>query len=70
MADPRELPFDKTLLDEALELTPSERLHLQERLWREYLALNPDQPKGFFVQFDSFEEYERWRSKQDRPWLY
>jgi len=63
-------PFDTTLLDEALRLTEAERLALCERLWREYLVLNPDQPKPFFAQFDSFEDYETWRSKQDRPWLY
>jgi hypothetical protein len=63
-------PFDTTLLDEALRLTEAERLALCEQLWRDYLVLNPDQPKPFFAQFDSFEDYEIWRSKQDRPWLY
>ena len=70
MTSPAEPPFDTTLLDEALRLTEAERLALAERLWREYLVLNPDQPRGFFAQFDSFEEYEVWRGKQDRPWLY
>jgi hypothetical protein len=70
MANQPEHPFDPTLIEEALRLTEGERLALCERLWAEYLVLNPDQPKPFFAQFDSFEEYELWRSQQDRPWLY
>jgi hypothetical protein len=70
MTSPEAHRFDTTLLDEALRLTEEERLALAERLWRDYLVLNPDQPAGFFVQFDSFADYERWRKEQDRPWLY
>jgi hypothetical protein len=53
MAAPDEHPFDTTLIDEALRLSEAERLALSERLWRDYLVLNPDQPRGFFVQFES-----------------
>ncbi|HSA59725.1 MAG TPA: hypothetical protein VLJ37_08585 [bacterium] len=51
-------------------------LSLQERVWqsealiREAEAVNPrHRPVPFTKSFDSFASYERWRKRQNNPWL-
>ena len=46
----------------------AQRLFESERLYEEAKELNPLKIKPLVRSFDSFEEYERWRSAQEDPW--
>jgi hypothetical protein len=58
------------LLRESLRMSPEERLREGQRLWDWYRKLHPRRWKPFVKSFDSFDELERWKSKQQDPELW
>ena len=44
------------------------RLAEAEALFLDFKALTPYRFRPFVRSFDSFDEYERWRSAQTSPW--
>jgi hypothetical protein len=65
----RQEPHRSTVRED-LRLSAEERVRLAESLWAEAQRLSPDLPRHFVASFDSFEAYERWRGRRDKPWLY
>lgn len=44
------------------------RLDAAETLFRDFCELTPFRYRPFVRSFDSWDDYERWRSAQTNPW--
>ena len=56
---------DRTLR-EGLALSPAERVRLSDELWRE-LSRGRKPARAWTASFDTFADYERWRTSDAEP---